>query len=154
MTTYLFEGFTQSEVTHRQAETFWSSIVKAGADEAGQHNEWHRWWPTTYGDGVTPIDQEYRPLFDVKCDRINKAIAISQIEPEASEVELTAWVRELGRDGVGQFAGLRELNIQLVATEATVDVARRLIVTWMNEDTDWTAMMAYIDERVHTCPPQ
>jgi len=106
MVSHLFDGFLSSEDTYREAEAFWASLVQECADAAGQSSEWHRWWPSTYGDGRTPLDKDEKPIFDVKCDRLKKAVTISQARPESDDLEIEAWLRELGYGGIGQYAGV------------------------------------------------
>lgn len=69
MALHLFENFSNSDHDYRKAQAYWEFLVGDCADNTGQNNEWHRWWPSTYGDGVTPLEKDDKPIFDVMCDR-------------------------------------------------------------------------------------
>jgi|GEM_PF-2386193 len=148
MVEHLFEGFSSSAETYRKAEEFWESLFQECIYSSTQSNEWQRWWPTTYGDGLTSLEKGDKPIFDAKSDRQKKAITISQIEPESDEVEISAWIRELGYQNVGQYAGVSELVINVAASNEAAQVARKLITKWTIENTDPEEMNQFIKQSI------
>jgi hypothetical protein len=146
------------EASWDEAEQFWRREVDTIASAAGQPGQWESAWPKFFGDGVTPMPREDKPVCDGRNWTQDRAFYIwefNRIEGEAgisAEVQDSATLYDDGGKWLDEGSphdrvARTNLSIWLERSADTVDLARRLVALWMDPSTTVTEMKAFIESR-------
>src|SRR5262249_46482263 len=77
-----------------EAEQFWRREVEELASLSGQTGEWHSAWPRFFGDGVTPMPREDRPVCDGRDWTQDRAFYIWEFNLNEGEARISAEVQD------------------------------------------------------------
>jgi hypothetical protein len=72
-----------------EAQRYWRAEVQHLAAEAGQADERSSWEPTTYADGVGPIERKFRSVCEGRSYKLDRGFRILQ-----SKRDIAAWVKD------------------------------------------------------------
>src|SRR5690242_19756225 len=78
------------EKSWNEAERFWRDEVEALAIQAGQPGEWPSSWPKFFGDGVTPLTREDRPVCDGRNWTLDRGFSIWEFKLVEGEAGISA----------------------------------------------------------------
>jgi hypothetical protein len=144
------------EASWDEAEQFWRREVETIASAAGQPGQWDSAWPKFFGDGVTPMPREDRPVCDGRNWTQDRAFYIWEFNLIEGEAAISAeaqdsatlyddggkWLDEGSPQGRVARTGL---SIWLERSAETVESARRLLARWMDPTTTVSEMEAFIE---------
>jgi hypothetical protein len=139
----LFESFLEDPEQYRAVEQYWEALVADIAESMNQANEWHRWMPIRYADGI-PLEEPGNPISDGRSDALNRAFRIIQLGPPGDDVEIAAWVTSYKPEDTA--LPRHELVINLGLTQESADLARLLLQKWMRRETTAEDMKNFIYE--------
>ena len=139
-----------------EAERFWRREVEALASRIGQSGEWRSSWPKFFGDGITPLPREDRPVCDGRSWALDRGFSIwefRRIDGEAgisAEVEDYATVFDDGGEWLDEGSPhdrvpRTHLEIRLERSEETVKLALTLLAEWMKSSTTVAEAQAFIE---------
>ena len=117
------------------AKAYWSQVFDEVRKTHDPNGQWLPYYPRLHPDGTT-IDSEFIPTYDAFSNSQLKAVVICETEAGERTEDIAAWLRLFDPDGVGPFAKVHELNIQLVFSRNNAAVARSLLEQWIQERTD------------------
>jgi hypothetical protein len=141
----LFPDFLENAASYEAAVAFWDRLVSDIERSLGQADEWGRWIPVRYADGVTPIDEPGNPIFDGYSQALGRAFRIIQHPPVSEGVEIAAWTKTYGSEAEPTLLPDSELVLNLSLSDESARIAQTLLRTWMKPDTTPSAMEAVID---------
>jgi hypothetical protein len=131
MVRHLFPRFLASEDEYRAAAWFWRDLFTKVATDQGQSGEWFPWQLRTFANG-TQIPSDGNPIFEARSEKLGRAVRIIQSPPEATSVEIAAWVDTFDFSEAGGPGFTEELVINLSLSEESAHLSARLIEQWMD----------------------
>jgi hypothetical protein len=141
----LFPDFLDNVDSYEAVVRFWDQLVTEVERSLGQEDEWGRWIPMHYADGVTPIDTPGNPIFDGLSQRLDRGFRIIQHPPVSEEPELSAWIKTYEKfDDEPTLLPTSELVLNLSLSDESAQGAEALLRTWMQPDTTPSTMEAVI----------
>jgi len=129
----LYEDFLVDEGQYRCSEDLWRELVMEAAELYGGRSDWKPWLPAEYWDG-SPRVPEGNPMFDVRSERLGRALRIIQHAAMQPTVEVDAWISPFDYSEYGAGRG-EELSVSCALSEEAVKVVRRLVQQWMDPAT-------------------
>jgi hypothetical protein len=144
-------AYVLDEARWDAAARYWRRVVDDLAREAGQEGEWASWEPTTYGDGVTPIERRYQPVCEGRSYSLDRAFQIHQRRSLNEEADLAAWVKDYEHDEMWienewpRFPRA-SLVISLSFSNETAETATTLLRRWIQPDTTPESIQATIEQ--------
>jgi hypothetical protein len=144
-------GSQLDETSRDEAEQFWRREVEAIASAAGQPGEWDNAYPRSFGNGITPIPREDRPVCDGRNWTQDRAFCIWEFNLVEGVPGITTSVEDnatlYGDGGHWLDAGSARnrvartlLSIWLERSEETVQLTRQLLALWMAPSTTVTEL--------------
>jgi hypothetical protein len=141
----LFPDFLESADSYDAAVAFWDRLVSDVERSLGQQDEWGRWIPLHYADGVTPMQKDGNPIFDGYSQALGRAFRIIQQPPESDGLEIAAWIKTYDLEGETTLLPASELVLNLSLSDESAEVARALLRSWMKPEITPSAMKTVID---------
>ncbi len=140
---HLFPDFLDNDASYEAVVSFWDRLVTTVERSVGQDDEWGRWIPLHYADGVTPIDTPGNSIFDGLSQRLDRAFRIIQHRPTGDEPELSAWIKTYETfDDEPTLLPTSELVLNLSLSDESAQAAETLLRTWMTPETRTTSSSA------------
>jgi hypothetical protein len=140
----LFPDFLENADSYEAAVAFWDELVSDIEGSLGQEDEWGRWIPMHFADGVTPIEEPGNPVFDGYSQTLGRAFRIIQHLPASEGLEIVAWTKIYDFEGEPTLLPDSELVLVLSLSDESARTARTLLEAWMQPDTTPSAMDALI----------
>jgi hypothetical protein len=140
----LFPDFLENAASYDAVVAFWHEVVRDIERSLGQEDEWGRWIPMHFADGVTPIDEPGNPIFDGYSQAEGRAFRIIQHMPVPGGPEIAAWTKTYDLEDEPTLLPDSELVLALSLSEESARTARALLHAWMQPDTTPSAMDAVI----------
>jgi hypothetical protein len=138
----LFPDFLSNDDSYDRCRAFWRALVDGIEKSLGQVEEWSRWFPAFYGDGLTPFDdRDGNPIYHRLSKRLDRAFQIIQQAPENDALSITAWATDSTNDPLWHDDDpwprlpRTDLTISLVLSVESAELARALLTQWMTPTT-------------------
>jgi len=141
----LYEDLYVNPETFKAAQKYWKLLTASVASSLGQAGHWHEWIPRTYADSKTPFELEDQQIWDGRSDQFDRAFRIYQGPRGDHEPGLAAWLSFIGPEWDSSLPR-EELVISLIFSEDTARLAEKLLRKWMNPETTFEEMKAFIEE--------
>lgn len=147
--------FRSSIAQYRECEQFWKSLlndVHMGTCTIGQ---WHRWvadcHPGGTPFGLREFELDGSAIANGRSYATNRAYVINQQPPDNEyEYHVAAWINDY-RYGYPSTWPVASLVIDLVLSEETAEIAKRLLIKWMYPETTIEDMSKYITAEIPDC---
>jgi hypothetical protein len=142
MADLLFPGFLSDDQSYDRCTEFWRALVEEIERSLGQVDEWSRWLPEFYGNGVTPLDErDGNPINHRLSKRMDRAFRIIQHVPEDDALSIVAWATDYTNDPLWHAGDpwprmpRTHLTISLTLSVESAELARALLMQWMTPTT-------------------
>lgn len=90
MNTYIFKDFLDNKEVYKKNVALWENIV----NELLQPEKYDFGAYVATSDGFGNEFYDGNPIYNFKVDKLNKGVRIIQEEPEASSIQLSAWIEK------------------------------------------------------------
>jgi len=90
MNTYIFKDFLDNKEVYKKNVALWENIVNELLKP--EKHDFDAYVATSDGFGNEFYDGN--PIYNFKVDKLNKGVRIIQEEPEASSIQLSAWIEK------------------------------------------------------------
>src|SRR5262245_59122569 len=87
---HICQGFLDSEEEYQRVVEYWRALFEVIAADRDQAGDWAPWQPTNFLDG-TPTPRDGNPIFEVRSERLGRAVRVIQGPPTTHEPEIAAW---------------------------------------------------------------
>jgi hypothetical protein len=134
------ERFSASEDACDQCEKWWNARIDEVARRLGQEGEWAPWATPFLGDGTR--FERGNPIVSARSRRLDRAFRVILSDEPTVESGIGAWVNQHDTLGGKIDFPSAELIVVTVWSKGAVDLALKLLATWMTPE----ATPAMIDQ--------
>jgi hypothetical protein len=144
MVSHLHKEFSLDRERYDAAVNYWRVLCEEILRRKGQLGSWQPWCGIHQSGATAPLEEG--SIYSLHSQAQKKAINIEQYRPNTRDVEISAMVDTFG-DGALE-SPIQYLTICCALSEESAEIARRLIETWVGEQTTVTDIQGLIAELI------
>lgn len=136
MTRLLLPNFLSTDATYEACVGYWRALFDELLREVGgDTSDWSPWLLRHFANG-TPFARPDLPVLEARSRLLNRAVRITQHEPEknASKGGLGVWISDY--DGFDETFPEFELNFSVVLDDEVLERLKRLLREWLRPGAD------------------